>query len=299
MTDAENDSTASAGRRSSPLTATTATDYVARPSALRRGAQVLVAVVVVAAIAVTALVIYDSRTPASPGAAPQIASSVDSSSAAGTATRSMLYIGDSYTAGPTGQPEFGYTCLTANALGDNCNISAIAGTGYINGGPGHRLPNVPGASNVPSTSLPERLPELREKYSADIIVLDAGRNDLPYGPEALTNALLYTVGLAQQTWRGAQIVVIAPWFIFRPRIAVPTGNGSTTPVGDYISSRMRKLPQFDDVIFIDPARLGWFAGESTKPITDPDGIHPTVQGYQQTARLLAGALLAASGRRAQ
>src|SRR5271167_3549450 len=70
------------------------------------------------------------------------------------ATRpSVLFIGDSYTAG-SGLAEMSYGCMAAVRMGWLCDLSAVPGTGYISGGPANRFIVDPYLG--PSTSLAER-----------------------------------------------------------------------------------------------------------------------------------------------
>jgi GDSL-like Lipase/Acylhydrolase family len=197
----------------------------------------------------------------------------------------MLFIGDSYTMGPNDIQEYGYPCVAATKMGWQCNVGVQPGTGYIIGGEGFRLPMTPGLLEEPSTSVAERFPRLRERYPADIVVLDAGRNDLQYGPESLRNALLYTVTRAIQSWPNSRIIVISPWLVSQPNIEIPGGDGMT--YGPYLEQALRSDPQFDAVTFIDPGTLGWFAGMDVAPYLSADGIHPSVAGHRMIGDLLA------------
>ena len=204
---------------------------------------------------------------------------------------SVLFIGDSYTAAQASPSGLGYPCLTATALDWNCNIAAQPGTGYINGGPDHRIARIIGALEVDSTSLIERLPRLQSKFDADIVVLDAGRNDLEFAPVDIGNAFISTLERTQQTWPNARIVVIAPWLLATPAIVFDPGTGPTG-VGAYFQGLMRAQPRFDPVTFIDPGALGWFQNEDTFPLRDVDGIHPTDRAHRLIAEKLIPALLA-------
>ena len=86
---------------------------------------------------------------------------------------SVLFIGDSYTAGK-GPAEMSYGCMAAVRMGWLCKLSAVGGTGYVSGGPANRWvdPNI-----GKSTSFSERIPHLAAKYDPAVVVLDGGRND--------------------------------------------------------------------------------------------------------------------------
>ncbi|MDJ0428047.1 SGNH/GDSL hydrolase family protein [Rhodococcus fascians] len=207
------------------------------------------------------------------------------------AARSALFVGDSYTVGPSSVPDFGYPCLTATNLGWNCNLGSQPGTGYISGGPDHRLPRVLGALEVASLNASERLPRLRENFDADVVVLDAGRNDLQYGPIYLSNMFLYTVERARETWPRARIVAIAPWFIDDPDVEFDSDEGPVR-VGPYLEGKLREVPENAAVTFIDPGALGWFVDEDVSALLADDGIHPNPDGHKRIAEKLTAAMIA-------
>jgi hypothetical protein len=200
----------------------------------------------------------------------------------------VLFIGDSYTQGPT-TPDLSYGYMSAKELGWECNVAAQAGTGYIQGGPGHRLPS--GEDNRPSTSFVERLPRLRELYRADIVILDGGRNDVQYNMNDVMPTFLYTLSQVIDAWPNGRIVVIAPWFL--NELVIRPGSLDGRTVGEEFSSALRSSPDFDKVVLIDPGSLGWFADTDVSPYVGDDGIHPNFEGDKKIADLLAAALISA------
>lgn len=203
--------------------------------------------------------------------------------------RSVLFIGDSYTMGPGSMPDYGYPCVAATNLGWQCNLGVQPATGYISGGEGHRLPKVLGALDETSTSLSERFPRLRQLHRADIVVLDAGRNDFQFGPIYLRNLFVVTLRRAIESWPNSRIVVIAPWFATEPIVEVPDGGGIT--YGRYLEETLRSFPEFNAVTFIDPGSLGWFVGMDIAPFMADDGIHPNIAGNKLIGDLLTTELI--------
>jgi lysophospholipase L1-like esterase len=199
-------------------------------------------------------------------------------------TQSALFIGDSYTEGPD-TPDVSYGCMTAAALGWKCDIAAQGGTGYLSGGPGHRVQL--GQSAPPSTSFVERLPRLRDLYQPDIVVIDGGRNDDQFDISDVDRTFAYTVRKVIETWPKARIAVIAPWYVNEP-VMRPPGLGGRT-IGDEFRSVLSSSRDFDAVDFIDPGALGWFAGIDTSPYLSDDGIHPNSEGVKKIAELLTQA----------
>ncbi|MGV9800979.1 SGNH/GDSL hydrolase family protein [Mycobacterium sp. NPDC003449] len=204
----------------------------------------------------------------------------------GKAHPAALFIGDSYTEGPS-TPDLSYGCMSATRLGWECNIAAQGGTGYVSGGPGHRLPA--NDYDRPSTSFIERLPRLRELYRADIVILDGGRNDLQFDMNDVMQTFAYTVTQVIEAWPNSHIVVIAPWFGNEPVIRPPAFAGRT--VGEEFGTVLRSSPAFDNVDLIDPGALGWFTGMDVSPYLSDDGIHPNFEGVKRIADLLTAALI--------
>lgn len=197
----------------------------------------------------------------------------------------VLFIGDSYTQGPS-TPDLGYGCIAAARLGWECNIAAQPATGYISGGPGQRLPV--SEYDRPSTSFVERLPRLRELYRADIVILDGGRSDLQFDMNDVMKTFSYTVTQVIEAWPNSRIVVIAPWFLTEPVLRPGAFAGRT--VGEEFWSALRSSPDFDKVNLIDPAALGWFVGTDVTHLSD-DGIHPNFEGAKRIADWLTTALI--------
>ena len=200
-------------------------------------------------------------------------------------TQTALFIGDSYTEGPS-TPDQSYGCLTTTELGWKCDIAAQGGTGYLSGGPGHRVSL--GQSAPPSTSFVERLPGLREQYQPDVIVIDGGRNDTDFDMSEVDRTFADTVRKVIKSWPNSRVVVIGPWFLKEPVIRPSALAGRT--IGDEFQSVLRSSHDFDAVHFIDPGALGWFAGIDTSPYLSDDGIHPNSEGVKKISELLTSAL---------
>lgn len=197
----------------------------------------------------------------------------------------VLFIGDSYTQGPS-TPDLSYGCMAATELGWECNVAAQPATGYVSGGPGNRLPA--NDYDRPSTSLVERLPRLRELYRADVVVLDGGRSDLQFNMNDVMQTFSYTVTQVIETWPNSRIVVIAPWFLRDPVLRPGAFAGHT--VGEQFRTVLNSSPRFDKVDLIDPGLLGWFVDTDVTALSD-DGIHPNFQGATKIAGLLTAALI--------
>lgn len=203
------------------------------------------------------------------------------------AQRSILFIGDSYTAGPGSLPDFGYPCVAATELGYDCNVAAIPGSGYISGGEGQRLPYVVGAMEAKSTNYAERLPELRNKYRADVVVLDGGRNDIRFGPVYLRDMMVYTLNRVRETWPDAKVVVILPFLVNSPAPRIPQSDET---YGEYLTAAIRADPNLSDVTIVNPDSLRWLRGQDRSKMLADDRIHPNLEAHRLLGEDLSRAL---------
>ncbi len=186
---------------------------------------------------------------------------------------SVLFIGDSYTAG-NGLPELSYGCMAAVRMGWLCHVSAVPGTGYISGGPANR--SVVDEYIGLSTSFIERIPGLAAKNQPNVVVLDGGRNDLFPPRQDVFNAMVATIAEARRAWPKATIVFVRPRFL-----ADPGDNlGFDT---DFIQS-LGKESSDQNIVIVDP--ISWFSGSDTSDMLRDDGIHPNQRGEQALASAL-------------
>ena len=187
----------------------------------------------------------------------------------------------------TPRPTLGYACLTATKMGWQCSVVAQDGPGP-SAAARARLRKEYGVRDTDSTSLGERFPRLRELYTANVVVLDAGRADVRFDMADVRNAFEHTVRLAMEAWPDSRIVVIAPFLISQPAIRPPGASGQT--IGQELESVLRSSPDFDAVTLIDPGALKWFDGVDTSPYTADDGVHPNVKGEEKMAEWVTAAL---------
>jgi lysophospholipase L1-like esterase len=201
--------------------------------------------------------------------------------AATTATTgpSVLFIGDSYTAGG-GLPEMSYGCMAAVRMRWLCNLSAVPGTGYVSGGPAHRF--VVSRYLGTSRSFTERIPHLAAVYQPDVVVLDGGRNDLFPPAESVYKAMTATIENARRAWPEATIIFIRPRFLADP--------GNDLGFNDAFITRLRAQPAAAAVVFIDP--INRFTGTDTSAMLSDDRIHPNQQGELALTSALVESLVA-------
>lgn len=194
----------------------------------------------------------------------------------------VLFLGDSYTAGPgPGLAELSYGCLAAAQLHRLCALSAVVGTGYISGGPANRFPLDAGGG--PSTSLAERIPTLAAQYAPDVVVLDGGRNDLFPPTDDVRKAMIHTITEARRAWPHATLVVLRPRYLAHP--------DDDLGFDDAFMAGLEADPAMSGVLFLDPI-AETFSGKDTTALLGPDGKHPNTDGVRQLADGLAAALRA-------
>jgi lysophospholipase L1-like esterase len=195
------------------------------------------------------------------------------------ATRpSVLFIGDSYTAG-SGLAEMSYGCMAAVRMGWLCDLSAVPGTGYISGGPANRF--IVDRYLGPSTSFAERIPGLAEKYQPDVVILDGGRNDLFPPRDDVFKAMSATIGEVRRAWPKATIVFIRPRLLARP-------DDDLGFDGDFIA-RLLAEPAARGMVVLDP--IGSFRGTDTSALLSTDQTHPNPQGEWDLASALVDSLV--------
>ena len=191
--------------------------------------------------------------------------------------QSVLFVGDSYTAG-TGVAEMSYGCMAAFKMGLLCRLSAGPGTGYISGGVANRF--VVNEYIGPSKSFDERLPGLAAKYNPDIVILDGGRNDLFASTDSVFNSMSTTIAEVRRTWPQATIVLIRPRFLSRP--------GDDLGFDDDFIARLKQQPAAQDMVVIDP--IGSLSSIDTSSLLASDGIHPNKRGELALASALVASL---------
>ena len=186
---------------------------------------------------------------------------------------SMLITGDSFTAGTGAQtPRTGYPCLVAKAMGWFCNVDAQGGTGFINDG--HKLRS----GNRP---LIDRLAADKAQYLADVVIVDAGRNDGLWPAEQIAAAARRYFRTVRTTWPKAEVVYLAPAYL------------TTTASGAYRTALMSLLRTEVDAVggvLIDPVAESWYAAKATKQYVSADRIHPNQAGHQYIADRLVSDL---------
>ena len=172
---------------------------------------------------------------------------------------------------------FGAICSSPVAAQVPANILVVGDSLEVGTSP-HLGAMLPGASITvdaeESRSSSEVLAALSENFDEgyDVVVFDAGTNDDPANPGLLASNLEQAAGLI-----GDRCMVIAT--VNRPPYAGVTVDGINDVVGSFAASRPNT--QVADWRSAALANPGLLYG---------DGVHPTPDGYQLRAQVIAGAI---------
>ena len=126
----------------------------------------------------------------------------------------------------------------------------------------------------------DRLANDYERYNVDIVIVDAGRNDLQAPLTSLSSALDRYLTRVGQLWPDAKIVVLAPAQL----------TNEQAPDYPLRVAAMSEVVGRHRGILIDPAADGWFNDVDLSTIRAEDGLHPSPLGHQLIARKLGEAL---------
>lgn len=180
-------------------------------------------------VEVDTAVVDRSAASASPSVAPSATAAP--STAAGEEPLS-LWLGDGYTTG--------YACPTAERLGWECVVAAEEGVGFVNGDPGERL--VDRLADVVATGV-----------DPDVVVVDAGRNDLRLVDEPnLRTAMDTYLDALREAFPDAGLVQVVPWTL-----------GQDGPLDGEVATIVTEVVEEHDGYAVDPVADGWAGTDRT------------------------------------
>lgn len=228
-----------------------------------------ITIVLLAVLAGAAIVMAGMRVGVDPTASSPVA---DQSRAAVSDRPSVLFVGDSFTAGTGVHNEVdAYPALIARSARWNVHVDAQGATGFIADGKG--------TGNGDTSRLIDRLAEDGRHFPVvDLLIIDAGRNDLGYPTEEIAAAIAEYLAQARRQWPEAKIVQILPAFLVsRPYDTYPDLLGR-------INSSLAAV----DGTLIDPFAEDWYTGADLDSLVVSDKVHPNRLGRAHIAdRLLA------------
>lgn len=212
--------------------------------------------------------------PSSDDPSPTTPGDGQSTSPTGAATRPVsLWIGDGYTLGVgADSPQSGASCLAAAELGWDCVLDAEEGTGFVSDG------QLLDPDNQP---LIDRLDALDPDLDPDVVVVDAGRNDLRVvSTLTLENAISDYLTALRERFPDATLIEIVPWSM---------GQDEELP-GD-LASYIKKTVRSFDGHPIDPYADGWVgAGHTDLPTLQATSGGATQAGNAYLGEHLAQAI---------
>ena len=214
----------------------------------RRGFRLLAAIMVLAAVTLSAV--------------------LAAATAVGSTPSTIAIIGDSYTAGsgeggngPRSWPELAWGLLARQGVEVDADVAAEGGAGY--GQRGSR------------GSVFEDLTARAVRRNDDLIVFFGSRNDQAVDPQKFPSLAADTFHLARFAAPAAKVLVIGPpWPTASPPSAVLKMRDS-----------LREQAAAVGAVFVDPITEGWFVGHPD--LIGQDGVHPNDAGHAYMATKIA------------
>jgi lysophospholipase L1-like esterase len=186
---------------------------------------------------------------------------------------SVLFVGDSYTVGAMlRNAQDSYPELIAVKASWDLHVDAQGATGFISDGQG--------TGNGDTSRLIDRLAADKRSFPAvDLLIVDAGRNDLGDPPEDVTTAISDYLTEARKLWPSAKIVEIFPAYV------------STSGPFEGYPELLDKISASVSAVggtLVDPIAEGWYSNVNALSLTASDHLHPNLEGHAYIAdRLLA------------
>jgi lysophospholipase L1-like esterase len=185
-----------------------------------------------------------------------------------------LFVGDSFTAGTNVENPFdGYPQIITRSAHFDLELDAQGGTGFLNDGRN--------TGNGDTARLIDRLPlDAKQFPRVDLLVVDAGRNDLQRPINEVAEAISKYLESAREQWPNAIMVLVVPSFI------------SAGPWDGYpqLLAAIRGVLASADVSLVDPVADGWYNGVQPQTLLDYDRVHPNAVGNAFIAERLLGSL---------
>lgn len=182
----------------------------------------------------------------------------------------VYFYGDSWTHGASAAPGRGFPAVVGQALGWRVQL------GPDNSGSGYVHTYVADHPVLPQSAA--ALPPIH----ADLIVLEAGTNDIPGPLDHFWNAVKQTVRTLKRKSHGAPVVLVGPASFDG---TVPEGLSAIDYEEAGAAAELR-------IPYVSPLKEHWFNAANIGPLFDPETIHPNTAGHAYYGGRLASALTA-------
>jgi lysophospholipase L1-like esterase len=186
---------------------------------------------------------------------------------------SVLFVGDSFAAGAGVEPAEAYPMLVARSANWELHVDAQGATGFIENGQG--------TGNGTTSRLIDRLAEDGRRFpSVDLLIIDAGRNDLLHPTEEIAVAVSQFLTAAQRQWPNAKIVLVLPSYL---------RSGAYPRYPDLRKNLNVSLRAVNGTL-VDPIAEGWYTGADVGSMVNADKVHPNSRGNAFIADQLVASL---------
>jgi lysophospholipase L1-like esterase len=213
-----------------------------------------------ATVAICVALVAYAATGRSAGNAPAFVAPSAASGAlsAARAPLAVLWLGDSFVNGD-GADGMNYPSLLAPRLGWVVNRDAQGGSGFV--ADGRR-------ANPSYTRLIDRLDSDTKRYTADLVIIDAGRNDNAVPAAKLNRAIRKYLRAVHTAYPNARIAVVLPTFL-------TPANPDLLRIGE----SLKRLAAPYDAVIIDPVGGKWVKSPAAmRRFIGPDHTHPNQSG---------------------
>ena len=181
-----------------------------------------------------------------------------------------LWIGDSFTAGPSDNGAIGEAIATSVVLGWQTDMDTQAGTGFVASRP---------RKHSPGRSVPTRIAGDAAAFAGvDVVVIDAGRNDTGEPQAKVRRAVVSSFRKVAREFPRSAVVVIAPFRL-----------GSSPDSYLAIRRLLRQQAKRYRWAFVDPIAEGWINHASAR-LAGRHGSQPGQKGYEYIVAHLAPAI---------
>ena len=181
-----------------------------------------------------------------------------------------LWVGDSFTRGEGADvpEEQTYPYLVSARLGWQCHVDAQNGTGFVNDG------FLAGPGLAP---LIDRLPGTAQQVRADVVIVDAGRNDCIAADSAVHAAVTRYLTALREAYPRARLIVVLPTLLSRWQ----------PPEYRHVAAVLRDAGPAFGADVVDPASAPGFAEPGAgAALVCIDGFHPSAAGQAHYADVL-------------